>query len=223
MARRATTWEAMKAAILEEGGPFHLFGGEPLLVRDDDLEELFRWGFEQFGENQIQTNGVLLNDRHIEIFQRYNVTAGISIDGPTELNDARWAGSLERTRESTAKSLHAIDRLCDAGIVPAVLTQLTRCNASRERLPLMLDWIHALDRKGIAAVRLHILEIESPTVREHLSLTIDENIHALSAFIDLESQLAYVRFDISGDMRNLLLGRDREAACVWRCLRSLHN
>jgi uncharacterized protein len=55
---------AMKAAIAEEGGPFGLFGGEPLLVPDDVLEDLFAWGLERFGENGIQTNGTLLSDRH---------------------------------------------------------------------------------------------------------------------------------------------------------------
>ncbi|MEH7564272.1 radical SAM protein, partial [Priestia megaterium] len=52
----------MKQAIEREGGPFVLFGGEALLVPLDDLEEIFRWGFEKYGRNQIQTNGILINN-----------------------------------------------------------------------------------------------------------------------------------------------------------------
>ena len=36
--------DAMKAAVEREGGPFTLFGGEALLVPEDDLEELLPLG-----------------------------------------------------------------------------------------------------------------------------------------------------------------------------------
>src|SRR5215510_4821475 len=82
--------DRMKAAILEEGGDFSLFGGEPLLVPVIDLEALWAWGFERFGRNGVQTNGSLIRDAHIELFKRYKVHVGISIDGPGPLNDTRW-------------------------------------------------------------------------------------------------------------------------------------
>ena len=65
--------EAMKRAILAEGSPFILFGGEPLLVPVEDLEELWRFGLERFGSNGIQTNAVLINDRHIELFRKLSL------------------------------------------------------------------------------------------------------------------------------------------------------
>ena len=34
------------------------------------------------------------------------------MDGPGELNDGRWAGTLGRTRDATAKTEAAIERLC---------------------------------------------------------------------------------------------------------------
>ena len=36
--------ERMKAAVEREGGPFALFGGEPLLMPLMDLEALWEWG-----------------------------------------------------------------------------------------------------------------------------------------------------------------------------------
>src|SRR4051812_46410668 len=68
--------EAMKASIIEEGGPFFMFGGEPLLMAEDDLEEMWAWGLERFGSNGIQTNGVLINDNHIRMFKAYKVHVG---------------------------------------------------------------------------------------------------------------------------------------------------
>jgi uncharacterized protein len=36
--------ERMQEAVEQEGGPFTLFGGEPLLVPEDDLEKIWAWG-----------------------------------------------------------------------------------------------------------------------------------------------------------------------------------
>src|SRR6185295_1144419 len=79
--------ERMKAAVERQGGPFTLFGGEPLLVPLPDLEELFRWGHEKYGGSSIQTNGALISDAHIRLFKTYNVDVGVSVDGPGLLND----------------------------------------------------------------------------------------------------------------------------------------
>lgn len=207
---------AMKRAIEEEGGPFHLFGGEPLLMEAADLEEMFRWGLERFGENGLQTNGVLLNDGHLRMFRQYKVRVGLSIDGPGALNDARWAGTLERTREATRKSERAIERLVGAGIAPGIMIQVSRCNAASERLPEMLAWLRRLDRLGVRSARLHILEVENDAVREKYGMSAEENLLAMTALLDLEKGLGSLRFDLGGDMKDLLRGEDAEAPCVWR-------
>jgi len=157
---------ALKAAIEARNESFHLFGGEPLLTPIDELEELFRWGYERFGENNLQTNGVLINDRHIEMFNKYCVRVGISIDGPGALNDARWAGSLARTRAATEASMAAIGRLCREHEAPSLMIQLTRCNASGERLEELCAWLKSMHELGVTSARVHILEIDDDAVRE---------------------------------------------------------
>src|SRR5271155_2298358 len=94
--------DAIKEAVQREGGgPFLLFGGEPLLLPKETLRDLLEWGFQRNGANSLQTNGILVDDDHIELFKRFNVRVGISIDGPGSLNDARWQGTLEETRSAT--------------------------------------------------------------------------------------------------------------------------
>jgi len=80
-----------------------------------DLEKLWQWDLKSLKE-RIQTNGALISDRHIAMFKKYNVFVGLSIDGPCELNDARWAGSLDATRQATTRSLAAVERLMREGI-----------------------------------------------------------------------------------------------------------
>jgi uncharacterized protein len=208
--------DAMKQAVCEEGGPFHLFGGEPLLMKFADLAEMFRWGLETFGENSIQTNGALITRKHIDLFRQYDVMVGVSVDGPGELNDARWAGTLEKTRAATEKTQAAIRMMCARHLAPALMLQLTRCNATARRLPRLLAWIREMAALGVCSMRVHLLEMENSRVREKYGLSTEENLYALEQFTALDRQLPGLRIDIPADLRALLLGDDSEVPCVWR-------
>jgi len=195
---------------------FHLFGGEPLLMPIHDLRDLLEWEFKRHGITTIVTNGVLINDAHLNLFKEFNTSVAISIDGPEELNDIRWAGSPENTRKTTAASIANINRLLDNHIRPGFQVQVTKCNSSPERLPKMVDWIRELDSKGIVSMRLHILEIDNPVVREQYSFTNEENIVVFNAYSEFEKTLNNIRFDIFNDMKLMLLGNDNNATCTWR-------
>ena len=141
----------MKAALNRAESNFTNLGGEPLLVPEHVLEELSAFGLERFGTNGIQTNGSLINDRHIRLFKRSKVSVGISEDGPEDLNDVRWAGTLSLTREATAKTHAAIERLVREGLTPSLIVTLHRNNATADKLPRMRDWFRYLDMLGITS------------------------------------------------------------------------
>lgn len=213
--------DRMKAEIEKAAGEtgdrsFTVFGGEPLLVPIEVLEDLWTWGHEKYGSTSIQTNGTLISDRHLELFERCNVRVGISVDGPDELNDTRWSHDLKKTREMTERTHGAIRKLCEMGRPPSLILTLSKANASAELLPRMSEWLKELDGMGIRNVRLHILETENAEIHERWALSDEENIAAFLHFLDLESDLGTIRFDLFADMRNLLLGRDRRATCVWK-------
>ena len=207
--------DAMKRALEEEGSKFGLFGGEALLVPVDDLEELWRWGFERFGGNSVQTSATTVTERHFELFKKYKVSVGISLEGPGKLNDIRWAGSEERTREATKRAEGVLHRLLAEGHPVSLITTLNRGNAVSERLPLLLAWYRDLDGRGLRNVNLHLLEIESEKIREDWALSEEENAKALLACADLHPELWNLRFQPITDMTQLLLGDDRQATCTW--------
>lgn len=212
---RSYDLEAMKDAVEREGGPFTLFGGEALLLAEPDLEELWAWGLERYGSNSVQTNGVLINDAHVRMFRQYNVHVGISIDGPGELNDARWNGTLERTREATSKTEAAIERLCKERMAPSLIITLHRANATADKLPAMHDWMRKLETMGISSLRLHVLEVDQAGVGAAYALSTEENLTAFSSFAELENELTTLHLDLFEDMRNLLFGADDYSTCVW--------
>jgi uncharacterized protein len=207
--------EKMKAGIEAEGGPFSLFGGEPLMIPERDLEALWAWGLQKYGGNSLQTNGVLINDHHVRMFKEYQVSVGISIDGPGELNDVRWAGSLEHTRHATARAEAAIDRLCRDGTPPNLIVTLHRNNATRDKLPILHAWLKRLEKAGVTSARLHILEVDHDEVRKRYALSTGENLEAMRSFAALQRELTTLRLDLFDEMRKLLRGQDRHTTCVW--------
>ncbi|HET8846037.1 MAG TPA: radical SAM protein [Ktedonobacteraceae bacterium] len=213
--RQTYSMERMKSAIAREGGPFTLFGGEPLLLPLADLEELLRWGKQEYGRSGIQTNGILLNEEHLRLFKIYNVDVGVSIDGPGELNDLRWHVSLERTRRNTDLIMANIERLCREYRPPGLIVTLHRLNATAERLPILHSWVRQLDALGIRSMRLHLLEVENEHIRQAYSLSDEANVQALLSFADLQSELHSLRFDVLEEMEQSLLGHDQNSSCVW--------
>jgi uncharacterized protein len=215
--RMSYNLEKMKQEVERSGdGPFTLFGGEPLLIRFEDLEDLLAWGFTAYGRSTIQTNGVLIHDRHIELFRRFKVSVGISIDGPGALNDARWHGTLEKTRQATALVEHAIERLCREYEAPSLIITLHRGNATAEKLPIMAEWMRRLHALGIKSVRLHLLEVDHHAVRERLALSSQENIQALLAFADIQKDVPGMHLDLFEEIEALLNGKDGMVGCTWR-------
>ncbi len=209
--------DTMKDSILKIRNVkrFILFGGEPLLVPKSDLEKLWSWGFEKFKTNSMQSNGTLINDEFIEMFKKYNVKPGISIDGPGKLNDIRWAGTLKKTREATQKTENAIKRLCEEKMYPGMIVTLHKGNARKKHLSAMCQWFQKLDQMGITSVRLHVLEVPNEKLRNSLALSIQENIEAHLCFAELETKLKHLKFDIFQDIKRLLVAKDHNITCTW--------
>jgi uncharacterized protein len=208
--------QLVKKKLLETGEPFHLFGGEPLLMKISDLEDLLSWEYERNGENLIQTNGTILTQEHIYLFKKYNVKVGVSIDGPDELNDIRWNGSIEKTRNATEKTIRNIENLISENLLIGIQIQITKCNSIQSRLPKMFKWLRHLDKMGLQSARLHILEIDNPIIRQKFAFSFEENIEVFSKYHEFEKTLTNLRFDIFNDMRNMLLGKDENSTCTWR-------
>lgn len=211
--------DSMKRSIAthsREDEPFLLFGGEPLLLPKRVLEDLWAWGFQRSGQNSIQTNGVLIDDEHIALFKRYKVGVGISMDGPGELNDARWDHNLERTRRSTVRTEFAIEKLIANAIVPSLIVTLHRLNATPTQLEKLINWFRKLESLGIRRIGLHLLEVENEEMREKFALSTNETVHALRRLRIARNQLSAVTLTLIEDLELLLLGQDGKAKCIWQ-------
>lgn len=214
---------AVRAARPRKGDGFSTFGGEPLLASLDDLEKLWRFGLDEYDSNGVQTSGRPITDAHFDLFKRYKVHVGFSIDGPGDLNRPRMVGLNGRVE--TDRIEEKIERCLDEGIGCSIICTLHRFNAVEPRLMILKDWFRMWASKGMKSSRLHTLELDGPT--KYLALSHDENENALWDMYLLESEIANVRaqsppsdrepfrFDVFKDIEKLLLGEDESVTCVW--------
>lgn len=199
--------------------PWTIFGGEPLLTPLPELEKMMAISFEKTGQSSIQTNATLISPRHVELFIKYDTHVGISLDGPEELNDARWAGTLEGTRKMTARSHHAVEMLVEAArqtgqsrLIPSFIIQLHALNIAPERLPKFKAWMSHLDQLGIGHGQWHMLDLDNAA--SELYLPMETIKRSLLEIWEFESTLKNFRFMEFRDILAAQRGSDVNC-CVW--------
>jgi uncharacterized protein len=195
-----------KETIEKAGSNFSLFGGEPLLASIEHLEEVWKFGFEKFGTNGIQTNGTLITREHIKLFKLYNVNVGISIDGPGSLNLARC------TSQETEGIIFNIKRLKEEGVDVSLIVTIHRLNAWH--MLELLDFFDEMEKIGIEFINLHNLEVDNNATRSELRLTNESNFLAFKAIYD-DSKHSKINFNPFKDIRALLTERGPSVSCIW--------
>jgi uncharacterized protein len=100
---------------------FH--GGEPLLIskpRFAEMCEALRSYENGFRFNLgLQTNGVLVDDEWIDLFERYQISAGVSLDGPKSVNDLhRLDHKGDSSYDRTVAGLRRMQNAAAQGKIP---------------------------------------------------------------------------------------------------------
>ncbi len=108
-----------------------LHGGEPLMLKKADMALLLQSLVDACQgtvlELSIQTNAMLIDDAWIDLFAKYQVYVGISLDGPQPMNDEnridkRGRGTYERTIIGVRKLFSAYEagRILRPGVLCVV-------------------------------------------------------------------------------------------------------
>lgn len=204
--------DKMIEALDNANQSFAVFGGEALLTPLPILEKLFAFGLEKYGHNGVQTNGSLITPVHLEMFEKYKVHVGFSLDGPGELNDLRWAGSLEKTRMMTARSHTNLTNILRAKkIGSSLIVTLHRKNGAGDKLETLKKWFTMLSLLGLKHARLHLLEVDHELV-ERVALTEDESFKAITEIAELDQNIT---IDMFSDIPRMMKGEKFDPTCVW--------
>src|SRR5499426_2697846 len=136
--------------------------GEPMVLPAAFYEAAFataaRFAHPEHGiVHSFQTNATLIDEHWCDLFLRFDVRVGVSVDGPAFLHDARR--TTRSGRGTHSRVMRGIDALRRAGVPFHVITVLTR-----EALDYP-DEIHAFYvEHGIEHVGFNVEEIEGPNV-----------------------------------------------------------
>jgi uncharacterized protein len=131
---------------------FH--GGEPLMMkkrRFDEMCALFESKIRphyELGFN-LQTNGMLVDEEWIQLFRRYDIGIGVSLDGPEAANDAERVDHFGRGTYKRAKQ--GLDLLIAArreGLIPG-LGILTVANPALDAKEVYDHFVRDMDIDAI--------------------------------------------------------------------------
>lgn len=123
-------------------------GGEPLLYPiktfEYILKEIDKYAKEINAsvEHSIQTNGYLINDEWIGIFDYFRIKVGVSLDGPESIN------GNQREKGTVEKILQNIQKLNKHNCFNGVLTVLTENHKGREAELLDFYRANGIDKVG---------------------------------------------------------------------------
>lgn len=202
---------------------YTLFGGEALLLPKKDLEKVFKRSFEKYGKCGLQTNGTLIDDEHIELFLKYNVSVGLSIDGPNELNSLRVpVSSKQNVDDLTNKSIEALKKLSDNDVSCGIIITVHKVNGTGDNLDRLINFIKWLDTIGIKGGNIHMLEIDSKEAEKY-SLTPEENITAFLKLAEFFDNNKHLRYDPFIEMETMVRGDNSKANCIWQSCDSMNT
>lgn len=200
--------------------PVGVHGGEPLVMRDEDLEEIFSYVYNNSNAERthIQTNGTLITDEHIRMFKEYNVHVGISCDGPAELNDEREARSKNKdiTKKMTQATHDSIDRLIEEDINMGLIIVLHKINAGTdEKLEKLHEWMDYLNQNDIHGHFNPAIPYEG--IQEDISLSPERLNEVYQKTWDWILEENYRTWNPFRDMQDNLLGNSLKSCVNGKC------
>ncbi len=199
------------------GGLQVLHGGEILLMPIPDLEILLSESLRLNGFSAIQTNGVLIQPEHIELFEKYNTSISVSCDGPNRLNRARSNGSVSNTDKTTETIHENIAKMINRGIQVGVISVISKLHADKESRDMFHDWILKLDAMGVAGGRMNLLQSNEPLTQEMFQMT---NAQAREFYCDTAQWLLdypHLNWDPFREIVDNLLGLGNKNCVYEEC------
>jgi uncharacterized protein len=173
--RRAFDLEKVGATIrrlhTETGEAPVLHGGEVLLMPKGDLDRLLGIVGEVAGHTSLQTNGLAIDEGHIDLFRRHGTVVGLSLDGPWPLNRARRAGSPAQSEAATRRIHDNLRALLGAGIPVGIICVVSRLHVEEGAMDALETWADALMKMGVTGGRFNLVHVDDPRLREEYELT----------------------------------------------------
>jgi len=105
-----------------------LHGGEPLILPKQDVERILSAIYKKTGKSGIQTNGMMIDDEYMSMFEKYKTSVGLSLDGTGELN--RYRADEKTTSRLFSNLLEMHNRKINLSVIAII----SKANAETDEL-----------------------------------------------------------------------------------------
>ncbi len=195
---------------ISEDATIILHGGEPTLINKSLLIKFLEKAEAKIKEGKqisfnIQTNGMQIDSEWIEIFKKYNITVGFSIDGPQELHDKY---RLTRNGKGSHKTvLNNITTAGMAGIEKNCLCVITK--DSLENICNLFDFFNDLDIQGIDFLPCMVENDNQKITKTDLTISPEDYAEFIIKYYNLRKE-NNSNYDVRSfsDFIDILNGRD---------------
>ena len=105
---------------------FH--GGEPLLQNRDEFDKMCSFITDELSHEVnlqlgIQTNGICINIHWLKLFEKYQISPGISIDGSEKYHDMQRIDFANKgTHKRVVKAIQEVQKFVTNGKIPGMST-----------------------------------------------------------------------------------------------------
>lgn len=127
---------------------FH--GGEPLMMKKNRFDQMCNILLQGNYDNSrlelaLQTNGILIDEEWITLFEKHKVHASISVDGPKHINDRhRLDRKGKSTYEGTINGLRLLQKAWEQGRLPGEPGILSVANAKANGAEIYRHFVDVL-------------------------------------------------------------------------------
>ena len=186
-------------------------GGEPTLLGVDFYRHAFQYCSELNKEHRsshiLQTNGTLLVDSLLDLFVKYTVSIGVSLDGPEQYHDQMRP---MRNGEGTyASVIDGIMRAKEKGIDVGILMSITKKNAG------FIKEMFQFCRKNRFTFGLNPISADLHSPHADIEISPDEYLSACKEAYDLwfYQQEYSIQVNPGFGVTRLLLSKTRLSEC----------
>lgn len=119
----------------------------------NDMRRVFEAAKAQGRDIAIQTNATILTDRTIDLFTEFNVSVGVSVNGPGNLNGAR-------SDLATTDRIHRnIEKMGRKGLTVGIIVTLSKTNADTDdKVDTLIRWATILgETAGVWDIRFNLM------------------------------------------------------------------
>jgi uncharacterized protein len=181
---------------------FSLHGGEPLFVGKDHFVEMcdvLAGNLKTSYSLRMQTNAVLIDKEWIEIFKKYNIKVGISIDGPEEYQN------VHRKLKDGSGSFNVVDknmRMCVDEELDLGVLMVADPSFDPQKI-----WNYLIDDVGIKNMDILLRDYTHDTLpsQQYANVVSDYLVKWINIWLIRDDETVGIRtFD---NIVNVLLGR----------------